>query len=58
MLRAQSKFKSSASAISVSPRLRGFETGLTRTEKNPELAERLNAEKWVAYLSAFDFSAR
>ena len=27
------------------------------TEQKPCMAERLNAEKWVLYLSAFDFSA-
>ena len=25
--------------------------------KNPDMAEKSNAEKWVLYLSAFDFSA-
>jgi hypothetical protein len=29
----------------------------SKQNKNPELAERSNAEKWVVYLSAFDFSA-
>jgi hypothetical protein len=53
----QSEFQSSASAISASLRLRGIETRLTRIKKNPGLAERSNAEKWVQYLSSFDVSA-
>jgi hypothetical protein len=57
MLRTRSDFESSASAISASTGLIGFEARLTRIKKNPGLAERSNAEKWVPYLSAFDFSA-
>jgi hypothetical protein len=29
----------------------------SKQNKNPNVAEKSNAEKWVLYLSAFDFSA-
>ena len=57
MSKVSEPIQSPAHAISASPRLRGIETRLTRIKKNPGLAERSNAEKWVPNLSALDFSA-
>ncbi len=57
MSKVSEPIESSAHAISAFPCHRGIETRLPQIKKNPGLAERSNAEKWVQYLSAFDFSA-